>query len=87
MATPTHYPTCPVCAAHTATTQKEPPARVATAEAAHYTNLAESTLRYYRHANIGPKSYTIGVRVFYDIGDLDEWLAAQKAASLRGGVR
>ena len=64
-----------------------PPARLSTAQAAKYTGLAESTLRYYRHAGIGPASYSIGSKVYYDIADLDDWLAAQKAASLRGGVK
>lgn len=64
-----------------------PPARLSTAQAADYTGLAESTLRYYRHAGIGPASYTIGSKVYYDLADLADWLAAQKAATLRGGVQ
>ncbi len=64
-----------------------PTARLSTAQAADYTGLAESTLRYYRHAGTGPASYTIGAKVFYDVFDCDAWLAAQKAASLRGGVQ
>ncbi len=64
-----------------------PPARLSTAQVAKYTGLAESTLLYYRHAGIGPASYSIGSRVYYDLSDCDDWLAAQKAASLRGGVQ
>ena len=64
-----------------------PPARLSTAQAAKYTGLAESTLRYYRHAGTGPASYSVGSKIFYDLSDLDDWLAAQKAASLRGGVQ
>lgn len=64
-----------------------PPPRLSTAQAAGFTGLAESTLRYYRHAGIGPASYTVGSKVFYDLTDLTDWLAAQKAASLRGGVQ
>jgi hypothetical protein len=60
--------------------------RVPTHVAARITGLAESTLRYYRHANKGPISYLIGSKVYYDVADLDEWLAAQKTATLRGGV-
>ncbi|MBJ7339041.1 MAG: helix-turn-helix domain-containing protein [Mycolicibacterium sp.] len=56
-----------------------------TGEAARYTGVAESTLRYYRHADIGPASYAIRTKVLYDRADLDAWIAAQKAASLRGG--
>ncbi|MGV1005967.1 MAG: helix-turn-helix transcriptional regulator [Candidatus Nanopelagicales bacterium] len=64
-----------------------PPPRLSTAGAAEFTGLAESTLRYYRHAGIGPASYTVGSKVFYDLSDLTDWLAAQKAATLRGGVK
>ncbi len=61
--------------------------RLSTAEAAQYTGIAESTLRYYRHTNVGPASYRVGNRVIYDLVDLDAWLSAEKAKSLRGGVR
>ncbi len=64
-----------------------PPARLSTAQAAAYTGLAESTLRYYRHAGTGPASYSIGSKVYYDLTDLADWLAVQKAATLRGGVQ
>ena len=64
-----------------------PPSRLSTAEAAKLAGVAESTLRYYRHAGIGPASYTIGSKVYYDLPDLTDWLAAQKAATLRGGVQ
>ena len=64
-----------------------PAARLSTAQAAKFTGLAESTLRYYRHAGIGPASYSVGAKVFYDLPDLTDWLAAEKAASLRGGVQ
>ncbi|QNJ91184.1 helix-turn-helix domain-containing protein [Mycolicibacterium fluoranthenivorans] len=58
-----------------------------TAQAASYTGLADATLRYYRHAGIGPVSYRIGSKVFYDRADLDAWLAVQRAASVRGGAQ
>jgi DNA-binding transcriptional MerR regulator len=58
-----------------------------TSQAAEYTDLAQSTLRYYRHAGIGPASYAIGARIFYDVADLDAWLTDQKANSVRGGVK
>jgi Helix-turn-helix domain len=76
---------CPHCRALHAPV--EPPDRMPTAAAANYTGLAESTLRYYRHAGIGPASYCIGSKVFYDRADLDAWLAEQRAASVRGGAR
>ena len=43
--------------------------RVPTHVAARITGLAESTLRYYRHANKGPISYLIGSKVYYDVAD------------------
>jgi helix-turn-helix protein len=65
----------------------DPPERMPTADAAEYTGLAAATLRYYRHAGIGPASYRIGAKVFYDRVDLDAWLAEQRAATVRGGVQ
>jgi DNA-binding transcriptional MerR regulator len=64
-----------------------PRPRLSTADTSKYTGIAESTLRYYRHIGTGPASYTISSRVFYDIADIDAWVAAEKAKSLRGGVR
>ena len=63
----------------------DPPDRMTTGEAARYTGVAESTLRYYRHADIGPASYAIRSKVMYDRADLDAWIAQQKAATVRGG--
>ena len=51
-----------------------------------YLDVPESTLRYWRHAGNGPASDVLGRRVFYDVSDLDHWLSAQKAATLRGGT-
>lgn len=59
--------------------------RLSTAEASDYTRIPGSTLRYWRHNRTGPASYSIGARVFYDITDLDAWIAAQKAATVPGG--
>lgn len=44
------------------------------------------TLRYWRHCNIGPRSYSVGRSVRYDRADVEEWLETQKLASARGGV-
>jgi DNA-binding transcriptional MerR regulator len=62
------------------------PTRLSTREASTYLSLSESTLRYYRHIGIGPASYVLGRRVFYDLADLDAWAEAQKSATVRGGV-
>lgn len=48
--------------------------------------VSTQTLYRYRHLNTGPRSYTIGTRVFYDREDLDAWVAEQKAGSTRGGA-
>ncbi|WP_270720528.1 helix-turn-helix domain-containing protein [Mycolicibacterium sp. BiH015] len=56
-----------------------------TAEAATYLAVAESTLRTWRHTDVGPTSFTLGTKVLYDRTDLDHWLADQKAKSVRGG--
>jgi Helix-turn-helix domain len=60
--------------------------KVSTPEASAYLDVPESTLRYWRHAGKGPASYVLGRKVFYDVSDLDHWMAAQKAATLRGGT-
>lgn len=58
-----------------------------TREAAEYLGVAESTLRTWRHTHTGPQSYRLGVKVLYDRADLDDWLAAEKASTVRGGAR
>jgi Helix-turn-helix domain len=60
--------------------------RLPTPQAASYLSLPVSTLRYYRHIGKGPASYVLGRQVYYDVTDLDDWVAAQKAATVRGGV-
>lgn len=60
--------------------------RLRVSEAAEYTSVPEGTLRYWRSARVGPMSYKIGRTVFYDINELDDWIAEQKAASQVGGA-
>ena len=62
------------------------PLRLRTAEAAKYTDRPEATLRWLRATDKGPRSYKLGRTVFYDIADLDAWIAAEKASTARGGV-
>lgn len=50
------------------------------------TGIPESTLRYYRHCGIGPASFRMGRRVVYRRVSVESWIAAQEAASMRGGV-
>ncbi len=47
----------------------------------------ESTLRYYRHRGTGPASFRLGAkRVVYRRSAVEKWIAAQEAASTRGGI-
>jgi DNA-binding transcriptional MerR regulator len=62
-------------------------ARLGTKDAAQYLGgVSEDTLRYWRYAGIGPGSYRLGRRCYYDVADLDAWIAQQKATTQRGGV-
>ncbi|MGP5614581.1 helix-turn-helix transcriptional regulator [Corynebacterium variabile] len=60
--------------------------RMTSKETAPYIGASESTLRYWRACDEGPRSYRIGRRTFYDREDVDAWLAAQKEATSRGGA-
>lgn len=61
--------------------------RMTTNQAADYIGIPAATARYWRHKGEGPASYTLGGRrVVYDLADLDAWLDAQKAATVRGGI-
>ncbi|MFC9767021.1 helix-turn-helix transcriptional regulator [Rhodococcus jostii] len=44
------------------------------------------TLRYWRHVDQGPASFSIGKRIVYRRVELEKWIAAQEAATTRGGV-
>lgn len=60
---------------------------LATKQVSDLTNIPVGTLRYWRHANIGPESMTLGrKRVVYKLSKLNEWLAAQETNNVRGGV-
>ncbi|MBP2452521.1 MULTISPECIES: helix-turn-helix transcriptional regulator [Mycolicibacterium] len=67
-------------------TPAPPRTRLSTSETAEFLGLPASTLRYWRHTGVGPTSYHVGHRVFYDLTDLECWLAAEKAKTARGGV-
>lgn len=73
---------CKLCSSHS----PDAPLRMNTTEAAAYCGIAESTLRTWRHTHNGPRSFTLGVKVLYDRADLDDWLAAEKARTSRGGA-
>jgi DNA-binding transcriptional MerR regulator len=60
---------------------------LSTTEVSEQTGVPVGTLRYWRHAGIGPRSYTLGGRsVRYDPTDVQHWLDEQKAATSRGGA-
>lgn len=66
---------------------QDAPLRMTTAQAAEYLGIAQSTLRTWRHARLGPTSFTLGTKVLYDRTDLDAWVAAEKAKTVRGGLQ
>jgi excisionase family DNA binding protein len=63
-----------------------PSSLMGTAEAAEYLGLSPATLRWFRHAGRGPKSFVVGRLVKYRISSLDEYLEACETATARGGV-
>jgi DNA-binding transcriptional MerR regulator len=66
----------------------ESPCRLGTSDAGQYLGgVSEDTLRYWRYAGTGPRSYRLGRRCYYDVVDLDAWIAEQKAATAKGGVQ
>jgi predicted DNA-binding transcriptional regulator AlpA len=58
-----------------------------TAEIADQTGIPVATLRWWRHRGEGPRSFKLGKTVFYDAGDVAEWVEAQKATTAKGGVQ
>lgn len=60
--------------------------RMSSKETAAYIPAPESTLRYWRACDEGPRSYTLGRRCFYDREDVDAWIEEQKSETSRGGA-
>ncbi len=57
-----------------------------TNEASRLTGVPVPTLRYWRHVDQGPASFTLGRRkVVYRRSECERWLAEQEAATRRGG--
>ena len=54
-------------------------------EVSERTGVPEATLRWWRHVDRGPKSFTIGRRVAYLESDVAAWLAGQYSTGVRGG--
>ena len=49
------------------------------------TGVPIGTLRYWRHADIGPVSFTLGHRVVYRRDEVLRWIAERESATRRGG--
>lgn len=54
-----------------------------TAEAAEVLRTPAATLRYWRHARIGPPSARLGRRVIYRESDITRWIEEQFTAQER----
>jgi DNA-binding transcriptional MerR regulator len=58
---------------------------MSTQQVADDTGIPPATLRYWRHADIGPASFTLGRRVVYRRAEVERWVAEQEQATKRGG--
>jgi hypothetical protein len=58
---------------------------MSTQQVAAETGIPPATLRYWRHADIGRASFTLGRRVVYRREEVERWIAEQEATSRRGG--
>ncbi|WP_255801418.1 helix-turn-helix transcriptional regulator [Mycobacteroides abscessus] len=50
------------------------------------TGIPVGTLRYWRHANQGPTSFSLGKRVLYRKSEVERWISEQEKATRRGGA-
>jgi predicted DNA-binding transcriptional regulator AlpA len=58
---------------------------LSTNQVAQETGIPPATLRYWRHADQGPASFTLGRRVVYRRTEVERWIAEQEKATRRGG--
>jgi predicted DNA-binding transcriptional regulator AlpA len=49
------------------------------------TGLPVGTLRYWRHCNIGPASFSLGRRIVYRRSEVERWIEEREATTSRGG--
>jgi predicted DNA-binding transcriptional regulator AlpA len=49
------------------------------------TGVPVGTLRYWRHSDIGPASFTLGRRVVYRRDEVSRWISQRENATRRGG--
>jgi len=52
-------------------------------EVSEMTGISETTLRWYRHANLGPRSFKLGRRVLYLEEDVTAWMQERYEATVR----
>lgn len=57
---------------------------VTASELAKRFGIPEGTLRYWRHAGIGPRSFKVGRHVRYDKEEVFAWIEKQKELTGRG---
>ena len=61
------------------------PKYLVTAEVAELVRAPIETVRYWRFAGKGPKSFKVGRRVLYAIEDVDAWIAQAKVNTAATG--
>ena len=49
------------------------------------TGIPMATLRYWRHADQGPASFSLGKKVVYRREEIDRWIDQQERLTRRGG--
>jgi predicted DNA-binding transcriptional regulator AlpA len=54
-------------------------------EVSDLTGVPVGTLRYWRHSDIGPASFTLGRRVVYRRDEVLRWISERESATRRGG--
>ncbi|MBI5738925.1 helix-turn-helix transcriptional regulator [Mycobacterium adipatum] len=59
---------------------------LSTGEVSRTTGIPAATLRYWRHTDSGPASFTLGKRVVYRRSEVERWIAEQEKATRRGGA-
>ncbi|MGC2378728.1 MAG: helix-turn-helix domain-containing protein [Mycobacterium sp.] len=62
------------------------PEYLSTNQVSEQTGIPEATLRYWRHADQGPASFSLGRRVVYRREEIDRWITEQEQATRRGGA-
>ena len=55
-------------------------------EVTEVTGLSPNTLYWYRHNNSGPPCFKLGKKILYPAVELERWVAARRAKTLRGVV-